>query len=249
MTHDIDLLPDCRSDAFAAGYSHYYTGKPCSHGHVDVRTTKGGTCLACMRMRQKQRQARDSDYRDLHRKSCRERMRKVLADPLRRKAIREREGQLHRASEDRKFNKALADAIRNQRPEVKAKARLHQNARYHAKLADDPVHIEARKKRGAEWARNNKDRCNAKTALRRTLRMKASPPWLTDGDMLEIQSFYNEAQRRFEATNLRHDVDHIVPLSHPLVCGLHVPWNLQVLTSTQNRAKRNKFGEDECHPI
>ena len=36
-------------------------------------------------------------------------------------------------------------------------------------------------------------------------------------------------------------VDHIVPLIHPLVCGINVETNLQLLTPFQNFSKNNRW--------
>lgn len=234
-------LPSTRAEAKANGSRHYFTGKPCSKGHVEIRATGGGACLECMRVRQRERLANDEAYRALHRKSTLEYVRRVLSDPVRKERIRNRERELYSASEERKKKKSEADRARNAREASKARRRENQRRRYREVLASDPEHIEARRIRGREWAKKNTDRCNAKTAHRRALRANAEPPWLSDQQKVEIEVFYNRAKRLTLETGVDHEVDHIVPLNHPLVCGLHVPWNLQVLTAKENRAKANRF--------
>lgn len=41
-----------------------------------------------------------------------------------------------------------------------------------------------------------------------------------------------------------HHVDHIIPINHPDVCGLHCLANLQYLTAEENLAKGNSFSDE-----
>lgn len=79
-------------------------------------------------------------------------------------------------------------------------------------------------------------------AWRGEVRREAIPPWLTDEQKTAIQWFYDEARRLTQETGVRHVVDHMAPLNGAHSCGLHVPWNLQVLTDSENKGKR--FRED-----
>ena len=56
---------------------------------------------------------------------------------------------------------------------------------------------------------------------------------------------YRQARWLTETLRIPHHVDHIVPLVHELVCGLHCEANLQVLTAQQNLEKNNSFNSGE----
>lgn len=81
-------------------------------------------------------------------------------------------------------------------------------------------------------------------ANKRAKRLKRFPAWLTEEDKRSISNIYEEAKTLSAITGISHQVDHIVPLLGKNVSGLHVPWNLQVLTSFENNIKNNKFYED-----
>lgn len=234
-------LHKVRSEALAAGATHYFTSLPCVHGHIDKRASKSGHCSECTRVRQKHRLTTDVEYRKKHSEWNLKYITKRLADPVERKRITDRAKEVRNAKPETKIKTAILDQIRNQREDVKVRRRVVQKIRYAEKLKDDVIHIAARRERSAKWARENKDRANAKTALRRAARQQATPPWLTDEMKVEMQNFYVTAQLVVRLTGIQHDVDHIIPLSGETVCGLHVPWNLQILQATVNRAKHNKL--------
>lgn len=83
----------------------------------------------------------------------------------------------------------------------------------------------------------------ARESAKRAARKLAAPSWLTDRHLGEIDSVYAEAARLSEETGIAHQVDHIVPIKGKNVCGLHVPWNLQILTQSENAKKGNRYDD------
>ena len=62
-------------------------------------------------------------------------------------------------------------------------------------------------------------------------------PWLAPA----IDAIYVERDRITKETGIPHEVDHIHPVQSKLLCGLTVPWNLQIISATANRRKGNKL--------
>jgi hypothetical protein len=95
----------------------------------------------------------------------------------------------------------------------------------------------------SQYQKENRDKVNATAAKRRAVKLKATPNWLTKEDIQKIEQFYTEAQKLKNITGQDYHVDHIIPLQSEIVCGLHVPWNLQVIAAKENRSKSNRLIE------
>jgi len=138
---------------------------------------------------------------------------------------------------------------------LKKKEEIKQRSRErHHRIKDDPEfkakRSEAARKRYDKdkaarnrkaWRAANPGKTNALTAKRRAARLQATPDWLTDEQHWVIQEIYDLCVLRSDLTGVAHHVDHIVPLQGKTVCGLHVPWNLQVITATENCSKGNQW--------
>ena len=70
----------------------------------------------------------------------------------------------------------------------------------------------------------------------RARRINAAPPWT---DWETIFKYYEMARALTKLTGIRYSVDHIMPLRGKGSCGLHVPWNLQVMPLSVNIVKKN----------
>lgn len=93
-------------------------------------------------------------------------------------------------------------------------------------------------KYGRWWRSVNKARNQQYNANRRAQVKQAMPTWADINKIIEI---YKQSVDISNTTGIIHHVDHIIPLVNDLVCGLHVHDNLQILTSTDNMSKGNKF--------
>ena len=87
----------------------------------------------------------------------------------------------------------------------------------------------------AKWEKANPERMRLKTARRRAVKLKAAPP---DANKAFVAGFYVIASRVSKCLGIRHDVDHIVPLS---LGGSHCHRNLQVIPLTWNRRKHARY--------
>jgi hypothetical protein len=91
------------------------------------------------------------------------------------------------------------------------------------------------------WNLLNKHKLQATVRKRQAAKSKRTPAWLSRDDHWFMEEMYDLAIRRTQALGFSWHVDHIVPLQGATVCGLHVPWNLQVIPAIENCKKGNRL--------
>jgi 5-methylcytosine-specific restriction endonuclease McrA len=101
--------------------------------------------------------------------------------------------------------------------------------------------VEEKRAHRTAWKANNAVQVLADNKVRRRKHREATPPWITRRQKAEMRALYQIAITMTQTTGEQYVVDHIVPLRSEVVCGLHVPWNLRVITQEENLKKSNKL--------
>lgn len=132
-------------------------------------------------------------------------------------------------------NKAKHRAKANEWRE-KNKLRVAEYSKQYA-LSNREIVLRAQKK----YRDANKAYYGAKTMERNARKLNATPAWANG---FFIEEAYALAKLRTKKLGYHWHVDHIVPLQSPLVCGLHVEHNLQVIPGILNYRKSNRRWPD-----
>lgn len=190
-----------------------YFGKVCDK-HPELsgeRRLSNRSCVACSREAVHERQRKKREEGD----------EQFLE--MRRRHVRESYYRDHEKSKE--LGKNNAAAFRERHPEYLER----ETERLRQSRAQDPD-------RFRQYDQTKYQRHYAKIVQRVRLRDAAlkmrTPTW---ANREAIDAIYAEAQR----TNMT--VDHIVPLRGKTVSGLHVEYNMQLLTHEQNARKGNRF--------
>tara|TARA_R110000782_G_C14715834_1_gene403672 strand:- start:6 stop:872 length:867 start_codon:yes stop_codon:yes gene_type:complete len=213
-----------RGIAKAAGAVRYMDNKPCKHGHITERFTVNAQCCECASARQQK-------------KCVKEYQKKYRQDPKNKEKANQwridryiNPESPHRETHLKSKNDYTARNIE--------KIREYARKKYYRRTKED----KARDRRNhREWSKKNSHRVQVYSRLSHVRRKTRYIAWADKEMMAEIYKLRDEITK---STGIKHDVDHYYPLQGEIICGLHVPNNMHIITSKENRSKGNKMPEE-----
>lgn len=137
-----------------------------------------------------------------------------------------------------KIGGELYEKAKEYRKDYRLENREELSKKYKAKYYEDH---EKTKEYNKEMRQRHKATRTKDQAARRAKKLKATPSWLTDEHRADIAILYKVREFLSNYDNVEYHVDHIIPLRGDGVSGLHVPWNLRIITAKENLEKNNKY--------
>lgn len=210
---------------------HFFTNCACGYGHISPRFVSSGGCIECSKLRARERRKQISDYQKQYREQTKEKRLKYHQDYYQEnKAMLKQKSSDYRNEHSEYYTEYSKQYYTENCENIKqySRERYKNNSR---RILDDKK----------EYYKENQPAFIARNAKRRAAKLQATPQWV---ELEEIRTIYEASARLTEKTGIQHNVDHIIPLQSPLVCGLHCLANLQVLTAVANGTKSNKMPKD-----
>lgn len=220
-------LADARRD----GSPTYFTGKPCAHGHLSLRSTTDSKCRECRKVAEQKRRDASSDSLNAARRAAR------AANPT------------HYRDTERAYRLANPDKIREKARTQRQKHSEKIRARNKKWRKENSEHLRSRKKEYYQdnkphflritkiWRTANAEKCKGYGRARRAREKNAEGHHSPE----DIRRIYRLQRGKCAACRALlgqgYQVDHIQALSKG---GSNRPSNLQLLCMPCNRAKSDK---------
>ena len=243
-----------RKEAKEKGLSRYFTGKPCKHGHMSERTVCNSGCVECKNVWKKEnpdwivqwRQKNEAKIKQYQKQYDKNRPRKTSGKKRKAKLVELMTAEELKARRERQ-REANRRYYQNNKEKMRKRATEYRQRDGVAEKRKEYMSAwrEKNKEHRKQYAEENRARYVAHCNGRRTKRLKARPSWV-DKDAMD--SLYEVSRTITATTGVQHHVDHYYPLTHKRICGLDVPWNLQIITAEENAAKGNKMPEEFYGP-
>jgi hypothetical protein len=159
-----------RKDAKAKGLTHYFTGKPCCRGHLELRLVNTNQCVACKRIWSQERAARSSMQHQLRlgfRLECAQCKKEIVLQGVARGHQGSCYCKIADSYKDRLYcGKSCEDKHYSNRADTvgRRKARYHSDPEYRRKHLDfqavkraAPGYKETQSSYHREWRKRNKE--------------------------------------------------------------------------------------------
>lgn len=233
-------MPDIisRSEAKVAGLKHYFTNTPCKHGHLSKRRIDNNCCVECCRLSSKLYNQKNQEsiskyqiqYRSTHKEEAAEYNRHYQRD-------NREQLDLYWANYRKRNKEYLNNYWRNRHHSNSAYKNWYVRYRKQYYLTNRTIILSKAK----YYRIHNPDKVAANTSQRRSSKNRAVPLWF---EKELVDNIYTKAQELSNTLNCNIQVDHIIPLNSPTVCGLHCWTNLQLLEQSLNGSKGNNYQSD-----